>query len=114
MAMLGHPVRLGRGGPRRVRLFGARAVGLRHAGITLPRTAQLQYDAGPRRTTGTQLQPGDLLFFGDGPKAIPHVGIFIGDGLMVDAPHTGAVVRLDRLAGFTPAYFGASATGNGK
>jgi cell wall-associated NlpC family hydrolase len=85
-----------------------------HAGITLPRTAQLQYDAGPRRRAGAQLQPGDLLFFGGGPKAIHHVGIFIGDGLIVDAPHTGAVVRLDRVEAFAPPYVGATAPGNGK
>jgi cell wall-associated NlpC family hydrolase len=85
-----------------------------HAGIALPRTAQQQFDAGPRRKPTTALQPGDLLFFGAAPTAVGHVGIFIGDGLMVDAPHAGAVVRLDRVAGFTPAYLGATAPGDGR
>lgn len=83
-----------------------------HAGISLPRTAQGQYDAGPRRPHGDALQAGDLLFFGADAKTIHHVGIYLGDGLMIDAPHTGALVRLDQLAGFTPKLVGASAPGN--
>ncbi|MGH9305018.1 MAG: NlpC/P60 family protein, partial [Acidimicrobiales bacterium] len=39
--------------------------------------------------------PGDLLFFGGGPADITHVGIYIGQGQMVDAPHTGADVRVE-------------------
>ena len=40
-----------------------------------------------------QLQPGDLVFFdGDG-----HVGMYIGGGEYVNAPHTGAVVRVESL-----------------
>lgn len=83
-----------------------------HAGISLPRTAQLQYDAGPRRAGTATLQPGDLLFFGSGSQSVEHVGIYLGDGLMIDAPHTGAVVRLDRISGFTPPFLGATAPGN--
>ena len=65
------------------------------AGIDLPRTAQAQYDAGPPIPAGDQLQPGDLVFFGSGPAAVEHVGIVIGNGEMVDAPHTGAEVRIE-------------------
>lgn len=83
-----------------------------HAGISIPRTAQQQYDAGPRRPRDTALQPGDLLFFGSGPKTVEHVGIYLGDRLMIDAPHTGAVVRLDRISGFAPPFVGATAPGN--
>ena len=43
-----------------------------------------------------QLQPGDLVFF-DG---LGHVGIYIGNGQFVDAPHTGSVVRVDSLSNF--------------
>jgi cell wall-associated NlpC family hydrolase len=65
------------------------------AGLTLPRTAQEQYDSTPHLTAGTELELGDLVFFGAGPKAVDHVGIALGDGRMVDAPHTGADVRYD-------------------
>ena len=41
------------------------------AGVTLPRVAQRQFDATPRLTQGTVLQPGDLVFFGTGPRMSP-------------------------------------------
>ncbi len=69
------------------------------AGMALPRVAQNQFDATARLDQGTQLQPGDLVFFGTGPQGISHVGLYIGvqDGhtMMVDAPHTGADVRVE-------------------
>jgi len=65
------------------------------AGVVLPRVAQDQYDAGPPVPAGTPVEPGDLVFFGDGPSAVDHVGIYVGGGEMIDAPHTGAVVRFD-------------------
>ena len=57
--------------------------------------AQAQYNATAKIANGAPLQPGDLLFFGSGPKGIEHVGIYIGNGQMIDAPHTGADVRID-------------------
>ncbi len=72
------------------------------AGVPLPRVAQAQYDAGPAVAPGQRVVPGDLVFFGTSPTNVTHVGIFVGDGLMVDAPHPGAVVRFDRVAGFEP------------
>ena len=65
------------------------------AGVELPRTAQEQYDATAELAPGEPLQPGDLLFFGGGPTDITHVGIYVGNGDMVDAPHTGADVRVE-------------------
>ena len=44
------------------------------------------------------LQPGDLVFFGSASYS-HHVGIYVGGGSMIDAPHTGAVVRYDSIAG---------------
>jgi cell wall-associated NlpC family hydrolase len=78
------------------------------AGVPLPRTAQDQYDAGPVLPPGTAPAAGDLVFFGAGTAAVDHVGISLGDGRMVDAPHTGAVVRIDPITGFTPGYVGAT------
>jgi cell wall-associated NlpC family hydrolase len=71
-------------------------------GVRLPRVAQAQYDAGPAVPPGTLVVPGDLVFFGTSAHDVEHVGMFVGNGLMVDAPHTGAVVRLDRISGFAP------------
>ncbi len=70
------------------------------AGVNLPRVAQDQYDAGPTVNPGQAVVPGDLVFFGTGPGDVSHVGMFVGDGLMVDAPHSGATVRFDRVDGF--------------
>lgn len=64
------------------------------AGISLPRTAQAQYDHGPRVPL-SQLLPGDLVFFGSGPADVTHVGLYIGGQQMIDAPHEGAVVRIE-------------------
>jgi cell wall-associated NlpC family hydrolase len=78
----------------------------RRAGISLPRVAQSQFDAGPAVTSGTSVEPGDLVFFGTGPNSVDHVGLYVGAGEMIDAPHTGALVRFDNadwsdLAGAT-------------
>jgi peptidoglycan DL-endopeptidase CwlO len=71
-------------------------------GITLPHYAAAQYQLGvavPR----DQLQPGDLVFF----DALDHVGIYIGGGEFVHAPHTGDVVKITSLASYGPGYVGA-------
>jgi cell wall-associated NlpC family hydrolase len=74
---------------------GLAQVAYRKAGISLPRVAQDQFDAGPQVPAGSTVEPGDLIFFGSGPTAIEHVGLYVGAGEMIDAPHTGALVRFD-------------------
>ena len=80
----------------------------RVAGVALPRTAQEQYDATAKLPPGDPLQPGDLLFFGQNTSDIGHVGIYAGiqggRPVMVDAPHTGADVRVEP----TPTAIGSS------
>lgn len=66
----------------------------RAAGVALPRVAQTQFDAGPRVTAGADVEPGDLVFFGTSVRDVSHVGIYVGGGDMIDAPHTGTVVRV--------------------
>jgi cell wall-associated NlpC family hydrolase len=85
----------------------------RNVGVDLPRVAQDQFDAGPAVPPGATVEPGDLVFFGSGTNDVSHVGMYVGDGLMIDAPHTGAVVRFDRVAGFEP-IVGVSAPGQGQ
>jgi peptidoglycan DL-endopeptidase CwlO len=63
----------------------------RSAGISIPRTASQQITIGRRINSQADLEPGDLVFFG---SPIHHVGMYIGNGLMIEAPHTGAVVRI--------------------
>ena len=65
------------------------------AGISLPRVAQDQYDRTAKLGPGNPVEPGDLIFFGGGPSDVTHVGIYVGNGQMVDAPHTGADVRVE-------------------
>ncbi|MFJ3304377.1 NlpC/P60 family protein [Streptomyces sp. NPDC086549] len=77
-------------------------------GVTLPRVANDQYNAGPHPSRD-QLLPGDLVFFSDDltdSRAIRHVGIYVGGGYMIDAPRTNAVIRFDPID--TPDYFGAT------
>jgi cell wall-associated NlpC family hydrolase len=63
--------------------------------IKLPRTSQTQWNFGVKLTRNDILQPGDLVFFEPGADGPGHVGIYVGHGNMIDAPHTGAFVRVD-------------------
>lgn len=77
-------------------------------GITLPRVASDQWYAGPHPSRD-QLRPGDLVFFATDPtdpRSIHHVGIYVGGGYMINAPHTGAVIRYDPID--QKDYFGAT------
>jgi cell wall-associated NlpC family hydrolase len=66
------------------------------AGVHLPRVAQEQFDSGPLLAPGFPLMAGDLVFFGPEAGGVAHVGLVVDPaGLMVDAPHTGAFVRLE-------------------
>jgi cell wall-associated NlpC family hydrolase len=67
-------------------------------GITLDHYAAWQYLEGTR-IAPSDLQPGDLVFWepkADGPG---HVGMYVGDGKMINAPHTGDVVRIVSIQG---------------
>lgn len=67
------------------------------AGVSLTRTTYTQVKEGKPVSVGL-LQPGDLVFT-EGTAQVPeHVGMFIGQGLIINAPHTGDVVRIATLA----------------
>lgn len=62
------------------------------AGVGLPRTAHTQYFATPRVD---QLRPGDLVFYGNPATKIHHVGLYIGNGQMINAPTFGQPVQVE-------------------
>ena len=63
------------------------------AGVLMDHGSQSQYMSFPHVPID-QLQPGDLVFFGDTGPTNHHVGMVVGPGVMIDAPHTGAFVEL--------------------
>ena len=97
LAQLGTPYRWGGDGPAEggFDCSGLVQVAYVTAGVQLPRVAQAQYDAGPHLPPDAELRPGDLVFFGTSPSHVTHVGIVVGPGQMVDAPTSGAVVRIE-------------------
>jgi len=68
-------------------------------GVALPRVAADQAKAGVAVPSLSQAQPGDLVFFG---SPAHHVGIVVGDGKMIDAPHTGSSVGVHDISGYGP------------
>jgi cell wall-associated NlpC family hydrolase len=78
------------------------------AGVNLPRTSREQWWVGPHPALD-ELQPGDLLFWATdttNPATIHHVALYIGQGYMIEAPHTGAVVHVTPV--YLDGYIGAT------
>jgi cell wall-associated NlpC family hydrolase len=71
-----------------------------HFGIDLPHYSGAQFGNG-RNVPRAALRPGDLVFF-DG---LGHVGIYVGRGRFIHAPHTGTRVSIEPLAGWYGARF---------
>jgi peptidoglycan DL-endopeptidase RipA len=63
------------------------------AGVTLPRVSRNQFDAG-RKVPISDIRPGDMVFYQNGDDPIHHVAMYIGNGKMIEAPYTGADVRV--------------------
>ncbi len=106
-AQLGKPYLWGATGPDSFDCSGLTQYVWRAAGVSIPRVSEDQY-AWTVPVPLSDLLPGDLVFFGT--TDIHHVGIYIGDGLMINAPHTGDVVRVSSiwwsdLAGFGRVHF---------
>jgi cell wall-associated NlpC family hydrolase len=78
-------------------------------GVTLPHFAAAQYALGPYVASQDDLKIGDLVFF----HHLGHVAIYIGNGFVVHAPHTGDVVRIAPLSmgWFQDTYVGATRPG---
>ena len=87
---LGKPYVWGATGPSSFDCSGLTQAAYKAAGITLPRTTYEQVDIGTR-VSKDDLRPGDLIFF---YSDVSHVGLYIGNGEMIHAPHTGTVVKI--------------------
>ncbi|MDQ6783550.1 MAG: NlpC/P60 family protein, partial [Actinomycetota bacterium] len=94
-AQIGKPYQWGGAGPSSFDCSGLVMRAYQAAGISFDHSAQDQYYA-TTRVAISSLQPGDLVFFGTSGN-ISHDGIYVGGGSMVDAPHTGANVRVEGI-----------------
>ena len=75
-------------------------------GFRLPHYTVSQFRFG-RRVLRSRLKAGDLLFF----SGLGHVGLYVGKGRFIDAPHSGAVVRVNPLRGRLSSFVGARRLG---
>ncbi len=108
-AQLGKPYLWAGSGPGSFDCSGLTMMAYRQVGVGFTHNAYEQFEATKQWpvSSPTGLQPGDLVFFGPTEAGIHHVGIFVGGGQFLDAPHTGALVRFDTLgAGWD--YFAAT------
>lgn len=95
-AQLGKPYVYAAAGPNSYDCSGLTMAAYGAAGISLPHYSGAQYTSLPHVALDA-MQPGDLVFWGAGGSG--HVGIYVGNGLMIHAPHTGDVVRIAPVYG---------------
>jgi cell wall-associated NlpC family hydrolase len=95
-AQLGKPYVWGATGPDTYDCSGLMLRAFQKAGVNLPRVSRQQYNAGGHVPV-RQAQPGDLLFLATDPTdpaTIHHVMLYMGNDKIVEAPYTGAQVRI--------------------
>jgi cell wall-associated NlpC family hydrolase len=92
-AQLGEPYVWGAAGPNSWDCSGLTMRAWEQGGIDLPHYSVAQYEESTPISMG-DLRPGDLVFWGttDNPSSIHHVALYAGDGMIIQAPHTGANV----------------------
>lgn len=99
LRQLGKPYQWGATGPSSYDCSGLTQTAYSYAGVAIPRVSAAQWYAGPH-VGMDDLGTGDLVFFAtdlSDPGTIHHVGMYIGSGLMVEAPFTGASVRISSI-----------------
>jgi cell wall-associated NlpC family hydrolase len=102
LAQQGKPYVWAGAGPNSYDCSGLTRFAYAAAGISLPHSSRLQSGIGTP-VARANLQPGDLVFF---YSPVGHVGIYIGNGLMVHAPTSGSVVKIvniDAMGGYNSA-----------
>ncbi|MCW2858060.1 MAG: NlpC/P60 family protein [Marmoricola sp.] len=105
-AQLGKPYVWAGAGPDVWDCSGLTMVAWEHGGIYLPHFAAAQY-AEITHIGVTDLRPGDLVFWGPTPDTIEHVAMYLGNGMIIQAPHTGAWVDIESMYGWeAPTFFG--------
>jgi cell wall-associated NlpC family hydrolase len=87
---LGSPYVWGASGPGAFDCSGQMMWAWGHAGVALPHFSGAQYSS-TTHISMSQLQPGDLVFPSDTGA---HVAMYIGGGMIIEAPHTGDVVHI--------------------
>ncbi len=104
MAQLGKPYVWGAEGPNSFDCSGLTMFAYAAAGVSLPHYTGAQINVG-RRVSWDEMQPGDLIFFG---SDLHHMGMYIGGGQMIHAPHTGDVVKISSLSGYYQSTYAGS------
>jgi cell wall-associated NlpC family hydrolase len=105
MAQIGKPYRYGGTGPGSYDCSGLTMAAWRAAGVSLPHSSSGQYHVGTH-VSASQLKPGDLVFY---YSPIHHVGMYIGNGMIVHAPNYGHPVGIAPL--YSMPFVGATRVG---
>jgi cell wall-associated NlpC family hydrolase len=98
--MIGVPYVYGGSTPRGFDCSGFTSYVYHHFGLAIARTSYAQFREG-MRVRRQALKPGDLVFF----HGVGHVGIYIGNGRFIHAPHTGTRVRIEPMSGWYAGRF---------
>lgn len=95
-AQLGKPYIWGGTGPGGFDCSGLVQAAWAYAGVSIPRTSEEQW-AGLTHVSASNMEPGDILVFYSGAS---HVGLYIGNGYMIDASHSGVPIEKVAIAGY--------------